>query len=239
MPGTAMTNARMGHDFPRAGIGDKLRRRDEKRMQDMLLHWSPRSPFVRKVMIAAHELGVTPRLRTVRTLVASATPNLELMRRNPQSRLPTLELGDGTVLYDSRVICEYFDSLHDGAALFPKTPRERWIALRRQALGDGMLDTLLMWRTEQLRPTARRSAEHIDAWRLKTITSVGALDKEADALRRSPFSIGHIALGVALGYIDFRFAELDWRKLYPGVAAWHATFNARPSVAANQPADDS
>lgn len=207
-------------------------------MQDMLLHWSPRSPFVRKVMIVAHELGLADRLRTVRTVVAAATPNLELMKENPQSRLPTLRLGDGTVLYDSPVICEYFDFLRGGAKLFPTAPAERWTALRRQALGDGMLDTLLTWRTEQLRPAGRRSAEHIDAWRLKTITSVGALEDEADALASSAFSIGHIALGVALGYIDFRFAELDWRKPHPRIAAWHKTFNARPSVRANEPKDD-
>jgi len=222
---------------PRHLIGDKLAA-GKKRMQDMLLHWSPRSPFVRKAMIVAHELGLADRLRTVRTLVAAATPNLELMRQNPQSRLPTLVLADGTVLYDSPVICEYFDSLHGGAKLFPKSLPERWTALRRQALGDGMLDTLLMWRTEQLRPAGRRSAEHIDAWRLKTITSVGALEDEADALVSSPFSIGHIALGVALGYIDFRFSELDWRKPHPRIAAWHKAFNARPSVMANEPKDD-
>ena len=207
-------------------------------MQDMLLHWSPRSPFVRKVMIVAHELGLAERLRTERTLVASSKPNLELMKENPQSRLPTLRLADGTALYDSRVICEYLDHLAGGHKLFPAKFPERLVALRRQALGDGMLDTLVMWRTEQLRPAARRSSEHIDAWRLKTIASVGALEDEAGALAKSAFSIGHIAAGVALGYVDFRFSELDWRKAHPRVAAWHATFNARPSVKANEPQDD-
>src|ERR1700752_401102 len=79
----------------------------------MLLHWSSRSPYVRKVMIVAHEVGLSDRIDTVRTVVAAATPNVELMKENPQSRLPTLRLADGSALYDSRVICEYLDTLHD------------------------------------------------------------------------------------------------------------------------------
>jgi glutathione S-transferase len=206
-------------------------------MQDMLLHWSPRSPFVRKVMIVAHELGVGARMRTVRTVVAASAPNLELMKENPQSRLPTLRLDDGTVIYDSRVICEYLDSVH-GGTLFPPAFPERLVALRRQALGDGMLDTMLTWRGEQLRPSERRSGKHVDAWRLKTVMSVELLEDEADGLGGSPFSIGHIALGVALGYVDFRFAELAWREGHPRLAQWYETFAARPSVVANQPVDE-
>src|SRR5256885_15526643 len=91
----------------------------------MLLHWSPRSPYVRKVLIAAHEAGLADRIETVRTLVAASEPNVELMKENPQSRLPTLRLADGTVIYDSVVICEYFDSLHNGTKLFPEKFPER------------------------------------------------------------------------------------------------------------------
>jgi glutathione S-transferase len=204
----------------------------------MLLHWSPRSPFVRKVMILAHEIGLADRIELVRTVVASTTPNAALMARNPQSRLPTMELADGTVLYDSRVICEYLDSLHGGEKLFPAPP-ERWTALRRQALGDGMLDTLATWRAEQLRPVERQSATHRDVWRLKTHASVDRLEDEADALMADRFSIGHIAVGAALGYIDFRFPEIGWRKEHPRIAAWYETFLKRPSVIANEPVDDS
>jgi glutathione S-transferase len=207
-------------------------------MQDMLLHWSPRSPFVRKVMIVAHELGLASRLRTVRTVVTAAVANLELMKENPQSRLPTLRLADGTAIYDSPVICEYLDSLHDGEKLFPSAFPERLVALRRQALGDGMLDSLVAWRGEQLRPAEQRSAKLMDAWRLKTRTSVDMLEGDAEALGASRFSIGHVALGVALGYIDFRFAELAWRDGHPRLTQWYDTFAARPSVRANQPADE-
>src|SRR5256885_15037703 len=94
-------------------------------MKDMLLHWSPRSPYVRKVLITAHEIGIADRIETVRTVVAAAQPNVELMKENPQSRLPTLRLVDGAVIYDSVVICGNFDSLHNGAKLFPATLPER------------------------------------------------------------------------------------------------------------------
>jgi len=204
----------------------------------MLLHWSPRSPYVRKVLIAAHEAGLADRIETVRTVVATAEPNTELMKENPQSRLPTLRLADGTVIYDSVVICEYFDSLHDGEKLFPASWPERLVALRRHALGDGMLDTMLMWRGEMLRPAANQSIKHMQAWRLKTNVSVDKLEEEAEALGSSRFSIGHIGIGAALGYIDFRFPELAWRDGHPRLTAWYETFAARPSVKATEPVDE-
>ena len=235
-----MTNAPMCHDFAAARIGAKLAGGTEETgmTTKMLLHWSPRSPYVRKVLIAAHETGVADRIETVRTVVAASEPNVELMKENPQSRLPTLRLADGTVVYDSPVICEYFDTLHGGAKLFPESFPERLVALRRQSLGDGMLDTMLMWRGEVLRPPAQQSIKHMQAWRLKTNVSVDALEEEADVLAASRFSIGHIALGVALGYIDFRFPELKWREGHPKIAGWHAAFEARPSAKANTPVDE-
>jgi len=232
-----MSNAGTCHDFAVAANGANLAP-EGTRMTDMLLHWSPRSPFVRKVMIAAHECGGADRIETVRTVVAASQPNTELMKENPQSRLPTLRLADGTVVYDSPVICEYFDMLAGGGKLFPRAFPERLVALRRQSLGDGMLDTLLMWRGEVTRPPAQQSIKHMQAWRLKTKVSVDALEEEADPLAASPFSIGHVALGVALGYIDFRFPELKWREGHPKLAAWHTMFEARPSAKANTPVDE-
>src|SRR4029077_4905038 len=118
----------------------------------MKLHWSPRSPFVRKVMVAAHDVGVAGRIECVRTVAAMMKPHAELMIDNPLSKIPTLVLDDGTVLYDLSVICEYFDGLHNGPKLFPASPPQRMTALRRQALGDGWLDALVLWRGELMRP---------------------------------------------------------------------------------------
>ena len=205
----------------------------------MTLHWSPRSPFVRKVMIVAHETGVSDRLRCVRTVVGGTTPHVQLMQENPLGKLPTLVLEDGTAIYDSPVVCEYLDTLHDGAKMYPAAWPDRLVALRRQALGDGMLDIGVQWLGERGRPTERQSQPHIVLWRLKLRTAVAALERDAEALGATRFGIGHVAIGVALGYLDFRFAAEQWREGHPRLAAWHATFNARPSVIANLPVDDS
>ena len=117
----------------------------------MKLHWSPRSPFVRKVMIVVHERGLIGRLNCVRTVAAMTTPHAELMRDNPLSKIPTLVLDDGNALYDSPVICEYLDAFDGEPQLFPRDREPRMIALRRQALGDGFLDLLVLARNERLR----------------------------------------------------------------------------------------
>ncbi len=129
----------------------------------MKLHWSPRSPYVRKVMIVAHELGLADRIETVRTVVGGTTPHRELMRENPLGKIPTLVLEDGRIIYDLPVICEYLDTLHDGPKLYPAWP-ERLTALRRLALGDGMLDIALPWLGERFRPVEKQSEPHMALW---------------------------------------------------------------------------
>src|SRR5262245_58327184 len=105
----------------------------------MKLHWSPRSPYVRKAMACAHELGLVGRIEKIRSVVAMTKPNADVMKDNPLGKIPTLLLDDGSVLYDSTAICEYFDQ-QAGGKLFPPAGPARWEALRWHALGDGMLD---------------------------------------------------------------------------------------------------
>ncbi len=204
---------------------------------DMKLHWSPRSPYVRKVMITAHEAGVIGWIRTVRTLVGGTTPNRALMHDNPLGKIPTLILQDGTALYNSRAICEYLDSLNQGPKLFPPWP-QRATALRRLALGDGMLDVALAWIGERRRLLPRQSHDHIALWQEKIIACIDALELEAGLLASDPFSVGHIAIGVALGYLDLRFPDLSWRDGHPRLASWHVAFEARESARAAKTVDD-
>jgi glutathione S-transferase len=204
----------------------------------MTLHWSPRSPYVRKVMIALHEMGLRDRVKIVRTVAGGTTPHWELMKVNPVGKIPTLELSDGTAIYDSPVIIEYLDTLHDGPKLYPAAWPDRLTALRRHALGQGMLDSALPLLGESFRPAERQSEPHKELWRAKLRACVEALEREADDLAASGFTVGHLAIGVALGYLDFRFDALRWRDGHPKLAAWHAGFNARPAVAANMPVDD-
>ncbi len=196
------------------------------------LHWSPRSPFVRKVMIFAHESGLIERLDCVRTVVAMDAPNAALLPDNPLSKIPTLVLDDGSPLYDSAVICEYLDTLHDRPKLFPPGGDARWTALRRQALADGFLDFLLLWRHERAR--AQPSQALLGAFAAKYKSTLAALEQETAALSETPFGIGHIAIGCSLSYLDFRFADLCWRDGHPRASAWHALFAERPSVKATQ-----
>jgi glutathione S-transferase len=202
----------------------------------MKLHWSPRSPFVRKVMIVAHERGLADRITCVRTVAAMTKPHAALMQDNPLSKIPTLVLDDGTVLYDSRVICEYLDALDGAPKLFPAEPQARLVALRRQALGDGFLDLLVLLRNERER--AQPSDVHQSSAAARKAAVLKSLEHEAPSLAAAPFGIGHVAIGCALSYLDFRYADDDWRKDHPRTASWHATFAARPSVRATEPVDD-
>jgi glutathione S-transferase len=202
----------------------------------MKLHWSPRSPFVRKVMVFAHETGLVERLTCVRTVVAMNTPNAALLPDNPLSKIPTLVQDDGKPLYDSAVICEYLDTLHDRTKLFPLEGSARWTALRRQALGDGFLDFLLLWRHERERAPPSQSL--LDAFAAKYRATMASLEREAPALERSQFGIGHIAIGCGLSYLDFRFADLGWRHGHPQIAGWHASFAKRPSAKATEAVED-
>jgi glutathione S-transferase len=201
----------------------------------MKLHWSGLSPFVRKVMIVAHEAGLADQIKLQRTTVAMTKPNLELLPDNPLNKIPTLILDDGTPLYDSRTICEYLDSLHRGAKLFPAEGAARWDALQRQSLGDGMLDALLLWRQERLKSAERQTPELIDAFALKIKTALQQLESRAKWLASRPFDIGQVTLGCTFAYLDVRFDDLEWRAKRPGLAAWHAEFESRPSARATKP----
>jgi glutathione S-transferase len=203
----------------------------------MRLHWSPRSPFVRKVMLAAHELGLADRIERVRTVVRMTRPNPDLLPDNPLSKIPTLVLADGTVLIDSVVICEYLDALAGGGILFPLSGRERWTALARHALGNGLIDILILWRNERDKPEGRQLPELLDSFALKTRATLDRLEHEATGLAATRFGIGHIAIGCCLSYLDFRFPDLDWREDHPALAAWHESFRARPSAQATEIVD--
>jgi len=203
----------------------------------MRLHWSPRSPYVRKVMMFAHETGLADRLELVRSVVAMSKPNHDVLRDNPLGRIPTLVTDDGTVLFDSIVICEYLDSLHGGPKLFPPAGPAHWQALRWHALGDGMLDTLIIFRSEREQPPVQQNADWLANFALKIATSLDAIERDVGALEAPPFGIGHIAIACALGYLDFRFADLGWRNGRPRSAAWFERASQRASVELTAPVD--
>jgi glutathione S-transferase len=201
------------------------------------LHWSPRSPFVRKVMIVLHETGQFDRVDCVRTVVGfSIPPSDEILADNPLGKIPTLVLDDGTSLFDSRVICEYLNDISADRSLLPADGAGRWQQLRWQALGDGLTDILLLLRTEYLR--GQPDSAILDAFQRKVVASFAALEAEAAALSSADFGIGHIALVCAIAQLEFRYAGSNWRQAHPALAEWYAGVAARPSVVATHVVDD-
>ena len=198
----------------------------------MKLRHAALSPFVRKVMVAAHELALAGRIELEPTNVSPIRTNETLARENPLMKVPSFVTDDGEVLFDSPVICEYLDSLAGGGMLFPAAGPERWTALRRQALGDGILDALVLIRYESLRPDEKRWSGWTDGQTTKAHQGLAAAEQEG----LSGFStIGHVAIGVMLGYLDFRFPQDGWRERHPRLAAWYAAIEERPSMRLTRP----
>jgi glutathione S-transferase len=194
----------------------------------MKLLWSSRSPFARKVTIVAHELAIAG-LELERVVVNSVQPNASVMRHSPMSKIPTLLVDDGTVLYDSRVIIEYLADLAANTTLLPKG-EIRWDALCQQALGDAIMEQDLRWLDERFREEAYRLPAQIAACRDKINSGLDALEAMPPA--EGEPHVGHIAVASALAHLDFRFAELEWRKIRPRLAHWHDRFSQRPSMIA-------
>jgi glutathione S-transferase len=196
----------------------------------MVLRGGPISPFVRKVSICILEKGLESQVERVRSPTAIATPNVELQRFNPLSKIPTLITPEGLALFDSDVICEYLDTTHPPVTLYPAPGPARWQSLRWCALGTGMLDILVLWRTERNRPRAQQMQAILDALAVKIDAALDLIEAELTEVEATPFMVGHVALGCALAYLDFRFADVNWRDSRPRARSWFAEFLHRPSV---------
>ena len=184
-------------------------------------------------MIVAHETGLADRIRVETSSAHPVNRNPTIRAENPLGQIPTLVTDDGMALYDSRVICEYLDA-HAGARLFG-TGDARWQILTLQALADGLLGAAILTRYENaVRPEPQRWAD----WTMGQMGKVqDALDQFETMLPKigNRVDIGSITVGCAFGYLDFRFADLDWRKGRPNSSAWFALFDERPSMIATRP----
>ena len=195
----------------------------------MKLHWSSRSPYVRKVLVAAEETNTAARIETVLSIVSMQSANPEVLRDNPLGKIPTLITDDGQALYDSLVICESLDHIGNGTRLFPPAFDERLQALRWHALGSGLTDLLIVWFNERGRKPELQSSAHLQAYAAKCRSALDALEASVQALAQRPFDIGHIAVGAALAHADFRFGDIAWREGRPQLAAWFDGINQRES----------
>jgi glutathione S-transferase len=193
------------------------------------IFYSPTSPFVRKCLVAAAELGITDQIERLPAAAHPIDRDRTVMAHNPLGKVPTLLTDDGAVLYDSRVICEYLDTIANGS-LVPRDAPGRWNVLVLQALADGINDAAVLARYETaLRPEALRWNEWAAGQLDKVTCGLAEIERHATDFG-DRVDIGVIAVGCALGYLDFRFASLAWRAHHPATAAWFARFDARPSM---------
>jgi glutathione S-transferase len=201
----------------------------------MKLRYSPTSPYVRKVTVAAIETGLDKKIERILTIPASSP---DLASDNPLGKVPTLILDNGDRLFDSPVIVEYLDSLHGGAKIVPTSGDARWKALRLQALADGILDAGVLRLMETRRPAGEQSKAWMERQRIVVNRSLDWLEQHADELDEA-VTIGNITVAIAGDYLDFRFGNDDWRQGRPKLAAWQKRFAARPSLKATYPKDPS
>ncbi|UFN47673.1 glutathione S-transferase family protein [Roseomonas sp. OT10] len=192
------------------------------------------SPFVRKVMVAAAEKGLTGDIELVPTRVAQGVVNAELLTLNPTGKIPTLITDSGESVYDSLVIVDYLDQLRPSPRLIPLDGTERRRALTLNAAADGLIIAGVLAKGEAARPEERRWPEWITAQWAKVQACLAALEAglppQGDAL-----TVGEIAAGCALGWLDVRAPEEAWRGRHPGLAAWFDAFAARPSMQSTKP----
>lgn len=187
----------------------------------LVLRSSPPSPFGRKVKVVARVLGLMDRIEIVAT--DTTNPDDPIRTVNPLGKIPALELGDGTVLFDSRVIVEYLDHLAGGGAVIPAEPGARFAALRLQALADGLMEAALLQIYEvRLREADKRSERWLDLQSGKVTRALKVLEASPPEVEAT---VGPIAVACALGYLDLRF-EGRWRADHPRLVGWLEAFRA-------------
>lgn len=200
----------------------------------MRLFHAPTSPYVRKVMVLLHETG---QLDEVTVIPATGTPvdaGSMPLALNPLGKIPALERDDGPAIYDSRVICRYLDD-RAGGKLYPQGPR-LWEVLTLEATADGIMDAaVLMVYETRVRPEEKRLPLWVDGQWAKIARALDALEERWLGHLAGPVDMGQVAVGCALGYLDLRHSDRNWRAGRVGLAAFDARFSTRPAMSATKP----
>lgn len=201
----------------------------------MKLRYSPTSPYVRKVVAVAMELGVADRIERVAT--NSRAYESDIWTDNPLGKVPALGLDDGTVLIDSPVICRYLTAiLVPGSALVPADPTTALADANLEALADGICDAAVARRLELSRPESERSAFELDRYARKMAAGLDRLEALASAGALKGITVGTLAVACTLGYLDFRYPDEPWRQARPTLTAWEASVADRASLTETKPA---
>ena len=202
----------------------------------MKLYFGPNSPYVRKVMICAHEKGLIDRvdLIDVRHVPGVPRDSKDLASQNPLSKIPTLITDDGEAIHDSLVICVYLESLRDEPALIPTEGRAQISVLTRHALANGMMDAAVAIVAEGLRPEEKRWGDFTADQHARIARSLAVLETEASRLEGT-MDLSTISVGAVLGYLDLRLSAIGWRDRCPALAKWYEGFARRASMRATDP----
>lgn len=198
------------------------------------LSYSPTSPYVRKVMVLLHETGQIEDVTLENISTTPLAPDAALLPNNPLAKVPALVRDEGPALYDSRVICAYLDD-RAGGKLYP-TGSRRWDTLTLESTADGMLDAALSMVYEgRMRPEGKQMPEWVEGQWSKIERACAALNTRWISQLSGPLDMGQIAVGCALGYLDFRHDARNWRKGNDALADWARRFDSRASMQATAP----
>lgn len=198
----------------------------------MKLIYSVPSPYARKARIVLIEARLEGRVET--EAIDPWSDPAGFRDDNPLGKVPALIRDDGPVLFQSNAVCEFLNA-EGGAQLHPEDNASRWVALRQLALADGILDASVTVRMElTFHEPGQISQKLVERQELSVEGAIDALEGETAALD-GPVTIGQIAVACALGYRDFRFADIDWRAGHPQLTEWFTAFAARASMTATDP----
>jgi glutathione S-transferase len=196
---------------------------------------STTSPYARKVRIVMAEKRIECQLE----LMDVWSPNTRIQDFNPLGKVPCLIMEDGGAVFDSRSIVEYLDTLTPVGHLIPSNGRERVEVRTWEALADGLLDAAILVRLEQ---TQRPPEQQSPAWIARQMSKVqAALRSASNGLGERPwcngqsYTLADVALGCALGWLDYRFPSIDWRTPYPNLARQYEKLSVRPSFVETAP----
>jgi glutathione S-transferase len=191
------------------------------------------SPYVRKIRVAAAELGIADRVTFETIVFANAPP--DLAANNPLRKVPTLITDDGMGIFDSPVILDYLDVEHGRNKLLPPSGKKRWIALTASAVADGILEAGGMIRTERAKKEPEQNAASIEKQLLKVNGSLDYLEQNRAWREPASPDLGQICAAVAVGWLYFRLADLIQPLRWPTLIAWYQEFAKRPSMVSTAP----
>lgn len=196
----------------------------------MKLFYAPASPFARKVHISLIELGIQDDVELLLTPVIPGKPNAEYVKTlNPLGKIPSLQLDTGDTLFDSTVICDYLDSISPSIKLLPREGTKRFNTFTHMTLAQGVCESAVILRYE----TFLRPEEH--QWSVWIDDHWGKIDRALSWFEshesewQGDVDLAQITLACALGYLDFRTPEHNWRDRYPMLTQWFAVFSQRDS----------